>query len=167
MPKYSKDYDSRNKSTSYYENWRNREINLGEETYKEFLESDYWQSVKEKARKREQYNRCELCGSTDNIELHHKHYDLIRTKHELSAVIALCRKHHQMVHNIAQKEKCTIRWATQKAKNLYNKEQKKVRAVEIINNATQNISDLPNVETAEDLNLFQAEKIVQHKDRYL
>lgn len=167
MPKYSEDYDNRDKSTSYYENWRNREINLGQETYKEFLESDYWQTVKEKAREREQYNRCEFCGSTDNIELHHKHYDLIRTKHELSAVIALCRKHHQMVHDLARKEKCTLRWATQKAKSLYNKEQKKVRALEIINNATQNESELPNIDNTNELNLYDAEMIIRCKDRYL
>ena len=54
-------------------------------------------------------NTCEICGSDDNVQIHHiKHLKDIKRSKELWAIkmiankrktIALCQKHHQEVHN--------------------------------------------------------------------
>lgn len=65
-------------------------------TYKEYLQSDHWKAVKEKyyrAHKRE----CWVCGSTRQIDLHHRTYKRLGGEH-LRDLVPLCREHHHQFH---------------------------------------------------------------------
>ena len=80
-------------------------------SYKEYLKSKEWGQIKEKIKKRKRFKKCAFCNDT-KIELHHKTYKWVGTKHELKALIPVCRKHHQEIHDLANKEKISIRIAT-------------------------------------------------------
>lgn len=108
-----------NRAQTYQETWRRRAENLPFDSYKEFLNSEYWMRVKRKAGSRIVYQRCEFCGAMDNLELHHKHYDFIGEKHELNAIIAVCRKHHQFIHDYAKDKEVSIYKATKTASKLF------------------------------------------------
>lgn len=104
---------------TYKQTWELREKNLPFDSYKDFLNSDYWKRVKKKAQSRINYQRCEFCGIMEGLELHHKHYDFIGDKHELSAIIAVCRKHHQFIHDYAKENKVSVFRATNIAYKLF------------------------------------------------
>ena len=98
---------------TYQDTWNTRIKNLNGLTYQEYLESDHWERVKYKASLRSNYQKCEFCPET-KVELHHKSYKWINTKFELSAIIALCRKHHQKIHDYAKDNNVSIRISTKK-----------------------------------------------------
>ena len=95
----------------YADTWDRREINLGTQTYGEYLDSVEWKGVKSKAAKRKNYQKCECCTST-KVELHHTSYKWINTPHELRTIVALCRTHHQEVHDLAKTTGTSVRLAT-------------------------------------------------------
>lgn len=107
------------RAKTYSETWERREENLPFDSYEDFLNSDYWERVKNKARSRTNYRRCEFCGKMEGLELHHKHYDFIGQEHELSAVIAVCRKHHQFIHDYAKRKEVSVYKATKTAYKLF------------------------------------------------
>jgi len=80
----------------------------GFKTYEAFLQSEYWKSVVEKARKREIYTRCWQCGSKENIHLHHENYRWLLTKHELRSIRPVCHKCHYAIHEYALTNNCTF-----------------------------------------------------------
>ena len=92
--------------------------NLNGLTYNEYLKSEHWKKVKEKAKSRLNYQSCEFCNSK-KVELHHTSYKWINTNRELSCIIALCRKHHQEVHDFSFKEKISVRIATNRLRKIY------------------------------------------------
>jgi len=91
---------------------------LGDVAYEEYLKSDHWKQVKQKAFQRPNYQKCEFCDST-KVELHHKSYKWIGTKYELSVIIALCREHHQEVHDLAKSSGKSVRIATNGVRKKY------------------------------------------------
>jgi protein-tyrosine-phosphatase len=103
---------------SYQDTWERRKIALGGITYKQYLESQHWKEVKTKAKSRPNYQKCEFCEST-KIDLHHTSYKWIGTKDELRCIIALCRKHHQEVHDLAKEKKTSVRLATNELRKVY------------------------------------------------
>lgn len=111
---YSDKFTGRKKSKTYKETWKHRSKNLNGESYYDFLNSDYWKRIKKKTENRKTYQSCKICGKKENLELHHKHYDLINTKHELSAIIAVCRSCHQAIHDYASKRNSSLRASTRR-----------------------------------------------------
>lgn len=104
---FKKDLDN-----TYDDTWNTRLNNL-DCSYEEFLKSDHWLKVKQKARSRHKtYGCCSFCGSRDNIELHHTSYKWIGTKDELRNVVPLCREHHEQVHSYAREKMVSVRIAT-------------------------------------------------------
>lgn len=95
----------------YADTWDRRDVNLGTQTYGEYLSSSHWQAVKAKASKRVNYKTCECCDST-RVELHHTSYKWINTTNELRTIVALCRVHHQEVHDLAKTTGVSVRLAT-------------------------------------------------------
>ena len=76
----------------------------GYENYKDFLKSEYWRSIKKKVlgyKYLERYSKCWICGSKDNIHLHHENYRWMLTKFELRSIRAYCKDCHSWVHEIA------------------------------------------------------------------
>lgn len=102
----------------YSDTWNRRNINLGQQTYLEYLESGHWKDVKLKANKRSNYSKCEFCSS-NKVELHHTSYKWINTSNELRTIIALCREHHQEIHDLAKRDRLSIRLATNKMRREY------------------------------------------------
>jgi len=100
---------------TYEDTWVRRSkalSDMGFKSYVEFLASDYWAGVKAKARRRPHNRKCRTCGSTGPLEFHHRSYKMLGTKDELLNVIALCRKCHSRVHEVAADAGMSVRLAT-------------------------------------------------------
>ena len=65
-------------------------------TYREYLQSDHWKAFRKRYYQRYGY-KCTICGSTENINLHHKTYNRLG-KEWLMDVISLCEIHHHEFH---------------------------------------------------------------------
>jgi 5-methylcytosine-specific restriction endonuclease McrA len=67
--------------------------------YAVFLKTDYWQKVRE-AKLAQAGGKCQICGNTKGLEVHHKHYKYRgRELHHLGCLMVLCREHHQKMHD--------------------------------------------------------------------
>jgi hypothetical protein len=63
----------------------------------EYMESQAWQDKRQRVLKRDSHE-CQLCYSTDNLEVHHTKYD--RVPYEpIDHLILLCRSCHQKEHD--------------------------------------------------------------------
>ena len=73
----------------------------GNMPYAEYLQTDYWQKVRE-AKFQQVGRMCQMCGGTTCLQVHHKNY-----RHRgyelahLNDLTVLCRKCHMRVHNAA------------------------------------------------------------------
>jgi hypothetical protein len=119
--KYSESFTGRKIATTFAETWEFRIDNLNGISYTDFLQSDYWKSIKEKAKRRPHLCKCFFCEETNNLHLHHTHYDLINTKHELMALMALCSSHHNVIHTYAKKYNISIRASTRTMRRVVKK----------------------------------------------
>lgn len=66
--------------------------------YSDFLKTLYWRSITKYKKERSNY-KCELCGSTENLQIHHKTY--IHHGKEifyLNDLIVLCGRCHKNEH---------------------------------------------------------------------
>jgi hypothetical protein len=106
---------------NYLDTWIRRDSVLAKHgfTYREFLVSDHWRQIKKKAAQRSNYQKCTFCNCT-NVELHHTSYKWLFTKDELRNIIALCRKHHEEIHDYAKDNDMSVRIATNILRSRYN-----------------------------------------------
>ena len=67
--------------------------------YKAFLNTIYWKTVSEEVKRRAGY-KCQLCGSDENLNTHHRCYDHkgIEVLH-MNDLVCLCQKCHDHHHN--------------------------------------------------------------------
>lgn len=103
-----------NLDRTYKDTWNTRSSNLnilGFSSYQEYLDSDLWKSLREKAKTREHFSECYLCRSKENINLHHRSYKWIHLP-ILRNIISLCQKHHNELHDIAKVEGISVLIAT-------------------------------------------------------
>ena len=71
--------------------------------YEEFLKTGYWKAISMLIRK---CGKCELCGSTENLHVHHKTYENHGYEHlHLDDLQCLCKECHIKVHNELKKNK--------------------------------------------------------------
>lgn len=66
--------------------------------YKEYLNSPHWKEIRLKALARAG-NRCQLCSSTDSLNVHHNTYRN-RGNEDLKDLVVLCRNCHEKFHDI-------------------------------------------------------------------
>jgi hypothetical protein len=67
-------------------------------SYGAFLESDYWQAIREKAMAAACY-KCVSCGATENLQVHHKKYFQRFTEHlNMRHLEVLCNSCHELSH---------------------------------------------------------------------
>lgn len=66
--------------------------------YSEYIQSPEWRERAEKVRA-EYDNRCYICGSSDNLHVHHISYKRLGNESERD-VVCLCRDCHMKVHEI-------------------------------------------------------------------
>ena len=64
--------------------------------YKDYLKSQYWQAIREKALKNADY-RCQLCNSQENLNVHHRTYTN-KGNEKLEDLIVLCNECHKIFH---------------------------------------------------------------------
>lgn len=81
-------------------------------SYEDYLKSSHWRSLKEKTLRRKRFKHCAKCNSTENINLHHKHYRFLMHVHELHSIVPLCKVCHNKVHEIARMGNKSIRQTT-------------------------------------------------------
>ena len=67
------------------------------EEYKEYLNSPHWKEIRLKALDRAG-NRCQLCSSIDNLNVHHNTYKN-RGNEDLKDLVVLCRECHSKFHD--------------------------------------------------------------------
>ena len=79
---------------------------ISKEMKERYYRSDKWKLLKFK-RMSIKGSNCELCNSTDNIELHHLTYERLTNEH-LSDVILLCRNCHQKQHDYYGYDRTTL-----------------------------------------------------------
>lgn len=64
-----------------------------------YLRSEHWKQVRYKRLKYDKF-RCRLCGSTENLNVHHTRYDNLRDEDIKHDVVTLCYTCHSMAHTI-------------------------------------------------------------------
>ena len=93
---------------------------ISNEDYKKYLLSSDWIELKRKALKKKRFKKCrKKCCDEEVVELHHMSYKRMNTKDELKDIIPLCRKHHQLIHDISKKTGLSVKLATSMV--IYNK----------------------------------------------
>lgn len=67
--------------------------------YEDYLLTTEW---KEKAQKRIEIDegKCQMCGTTENIHVHHLTYHDIFHENPYTDLVCLCEKHHKAVHRM-------------------------------------------------------------------
>lgn len=72
-----------------------------EPTYEELLEDRRWKILRRRVLSRDNH-RCQLCGETDNLNVHHRYYLLFHAPWAYCehALITLCQSCHKMIHDI-------------------------------------------------------------------
>lgn len=70
-------------------------MNTRSQEYNDYLKSSHWQSVRKLALT-EYNNKCSMCGRTDHLQVHHKHYKTFG--HEKTEdVQVVCKDCHEKV----------------------------------------------------------------------
>lgn len=70
--------------------------------YEEYLKTDHWIHFRNETYKFFR-NKCQVCGSKENINIHHKTYEN-RGRETFNDVICLCHECHEKFHGIKAKE---------------------------------------------------------------
>lgn len=100
---------------TYQDTWQRRQGRL--ETlgmnYEEYLMSQHWQDIRNKALKRKNYQKCECCSEVNNLHLHHSSYKWLGdSKNELRTLNSFCDHHHKYIHELAKRYNISVRLAT-------------------------------------------------------
>lgn len=75
---------------------------MNQDEYKEYLKTDHWIELREKARKRDG-NRCRLCDSSEDLNVHHRTYDNLGSE-KVGDLTTLCKSCHEKFHDIDSSE---------------------------------------------------------------
>ena len=67
------------------------------EEYKQYLNSPHWQKIRQAVFK-EYGHRCDHCGSSKNLHIHHITYEHLGEE-EISDLVPLCEDCHKRLHN--------------------------------------------------------------------
>jgi len=119
----------------------------GYASYKDYLLSEEWQTIKRSVRNRKgaRWNLCNICASSKNLEIHHSSYKVIGTINPHDTVKLLCRSCHQKVHDLSKlNKKLDLYKACSRVKRQMEKEGKMTLSIEIVNrynNGERNFTD--------------------------
>lgn len=95
---------------------------MNREEYAIYLTSEHWEDVKRRFYASKLHkNKCVVCGSTKNLNIHHKKYDRLG-KEWLTDLCLLCKDCHSEVHIMVNNGKATI-WT---APHILKKKQEKI-----------------------------------------
>lgn len=93
-------------------------------SYKNYLKSDHWMDVRRRYWASNMPKKCKICGTTKNLNLHHRSYAHLGAERIGIDFFVLCRTHHHIVH----KEAGDLTWknmtkAVKKLRKRYAKNQ--------------------------------------------
>lgn len=71
---------------------------MTKEEYRAYLQSPHWKEVSAQCKERYD-NKCAICGSTEDLNVHHWTYERIGDEHPQD-LICLCRSCHKHAHDI-------------------------------------------------------------------
>lgn len=79
-----------------------KEIGFG--SYQEYLLSNEWKNIKDKVRNRasRKWKFCNICGCSENLDLHHSSYKVIGLKDPGNTIKPLCRVCHNELHQLSK-----------------------------------------------------------------
>jgi hypothetical protein len=81
------------------------------ERYFAYINSPAWRGRRERYFEAIGGRRCELCGATEGVEVHHHTY--VRLGRELDDdLLAVCKPHHDEIHAAREAMGCTLTQAT-------------------------------------------------------
>lgn len=81
------------------EKWKIKNYELRHMPYKQYLQTEHWKNVRQKALHRSA-NKCQLCNSDYRLNVHHRTYEN-RGDEKPSDLIALCGSCHEKFHKNA------------------------------------------------------------------
>jgi len=100
---------------------------LGFSSYAEYLRSPHWKAMREKYIATSKYkgrklrNKCAICGTRENLDLHHTTY--LRLGWEsLKDLIFLCRTHHYQLHQLPPQKSPPFKSRVNVLRAIYKKE---------------------------------------------
>lgn len=64
--------------------------------YKEYLQSDHWKKVSREYRQK--YGKCQLCGTTGKLNVHHNNYECLYNETDKDLIV-LCEECHKKFHD--------------------------------------------------------------------
>jgi hypothetical protein len=100
---------------------RNKKLKeMGFSSYSEYLSSKLWKYIKNKAKRKEAFKYCVICGGED-INLHHIEYNHI-DKNTLVNIIPTCFSCHQKIHKEANKNNISLKSAVKIVKKRFKRE---------------------------------------------
>lgn len=77
--------------------------------YHAYIRSPEWQAVKQRYRASRLPQDCLRCGSSENIELHHRSYRRLG-RERLSDIVPLCRDCHRRLHHARNDRRSVSLW---------------------------------------------------------
>ena len=95
---------------------------MNREEYTEYLKSEHWENTKKRFYASKLHkNKCMVCGSTKNLNIHHKNYYNLGAE-KLTDLCLLCQDCHSKVHEMVNNGEGTI-WTAPK---LLKRKQEKI-----------------------------------------
>ena len=76
--------------------------------YDLFIRSTYWQNLRKKVLERDKY-MCQICGSNEELQVHHTEYNYKNDKEHLDKLITLCQNCHVFIHKMQEKYKLSMK----------------------------------------------------------
>lgn len=68
------------------------------DNYEEYLQSKHWKQIR--AIMLNKFGKCQVCGSIDNLEVHHNSYEHVgEEKNHLEDLVVLCHDCHSLFHH--------------------------------------------------------------------
>lgn len=77
---------------------------MNKKEYNEYLKSEHWKNTKTRFRKSKLKKHCAVCGTKNELNLHHKTYKRLH-KENLNDLIFLCKSCHYDVHKFLNENK--------------------------------------------------------------
>ena len=92
--------DGKYRAVKYNLVWNKKKKYFTKKLYTDYLQTEYWRKVMENKIK-QSGNKCQLCGSTKNLNVHHNSYEHIGNElNHLNDLVVLCKDCHKKFHDI-------------------------------------------------------------------
>lgn len=88
--------DIKKKNNMYVATFPKKKYKTPYVDYKEYLQSDHWKKVSREYRQK--YGKCQLCGTTGKLNVHHNNYECLYNETDKDLIV-LCEDCHKKFHD--------------------------------------------------------------------